>query len=200
MKARFADDTLLAFMCPKDQVAQLMTSLETAFSDMHSCLTFTFAHEVYFMRGNKEKTPAPFQFLELNLLPILYSDHTFIIQHTANVKDSSPYSITPYSSAHPDAVKIAKITTSRHRLIILSSMEHYFEVFWQAYRIRLIAAGYPGPLVKAHEGGCLLINKTPDNSRYGEASIKKEESRLAAGEAVCRRSSNTSKLIRAHWH
>ena len=82
------------------------------------------------MLGNKGKPPAPFQFLELNLPSILYSVHTFIIQHTVNIKNSSPYSITPDSSAHPDAVKIAKITTSRHRLIILCSMEHYFEVFW----------------------------------------------------------------------
>jgi hypothetical protein len=117
MKARFADDTLLALLCPKDQVAHVMASLEEAFSQMHPCLSFTFVHEVYFLLGNKQETPKPFPFLELNILPILYSDHTFRVQHTVNVKDSSPYSITPYSSAHPDSVKIAKIITSRHRLI-----------------------------------------------------------------------------------
>ena len=158
MKARFADDTLLALLCPKDQVAHVMASLEEAFSQMHPCLSFTFVQEVYFLLGNKQKPPKPLPFLELNLLPILHSDHTFIIQHTVNVKDLSPYSITPFSSAHPDSIKIAKIATSRHRLITLSSTEQYFEDSWQAYCTRLIRAGYPGALVKSHEGGRLWIN------------------------------------------
>jgi len=91
MKARFADDTL-AVLCPRDQVTHIMASLEKAFTDMHTCLSFTFSHELYFMLGNKEQTPEPFPLLELNLLPILNSDHIFVIQHTVNVKDSSPYS------------------------------------------------------------------------------------------------------------
>mmetsp|Transcript_84117 Transcript_84117/g.136359 ORF Transcript_84117/g.136359 Transcript_84117/m.136359 type:complete len:235 (-) Transcript_84117:961-1665(-) len=129
-------------------------------SDMHPCLSFTFVHEIYFLLGDKEKTPKPFPFLELNLLPILYSNRTFIIQHTVNVKDSSPYSITPYSSAHPNSVKIAKITTTRHRLIILSSTEQYFDDSWLAYRFRLFRAGYPVALIKSHEGGRLWKNKS----------------------------------------
>jgi len=158
MKARFADDNLLALLCPKDQVAHVMASLQEAFSDMHPCLSFTFVHETYFLLGDKKKTPQPFPFLELNLLPILFSDRTFIIQHTVNVKDSSAYSITPYSSAHPDSVKIAKVTTSRHRLITLSSTEQYFEDSWLAYCFRLFRAGYPVALVKSHEGGRLWKN------------------------------------------
>jgi len=79
MKARFADDTLLALLCPKDQVAHVMASLEEAFSQMHPCLSFTFVHDVYFLLVNKQKTPKPFPFLEINILPILYSDHTLII-------------------------------------------------------------------------------------------------------------------------
>jgi len=94
MKARFADDTIPAVLCPRDQVTHIMASLEKAFTDMHTCLSFTFSHELYFMLGNKEKTPEPFPLLELNLLPILDSDHIFVIQHTVNVKDLSPYSIT----------------------------------------------------------------------------------------------------------
>jgi len=136
-----------------------MASLEEAFSQMHTCLSFTFVHEVYVLLGNKQKTSKPFPFLELNILPILYSDHTFIIQHTVNVKDSSPYSITPYSSAHPDSVKIAKITTSRHRLITLSSSEQNFEDSCRAYCTRLLGAGCPGALIKSHEGSRLWINK-----------------------------------------
>jgi len=77
------------------------------------------------------------------------------------VKDLSPYSITPYSSSQPDAVKIAKIITSGHRLITLSATDQYFKTFWQAYRTchGLIKAGYPGALVTAHEGGRLCKNK-----------------------------------------
>ena len=60
MKARFADDTLLALVCPKDQVAHVMASLEEAFSQMHSCLSFTFVHEEYFLLGNKQKRQNPF--------------------------------------------------------------------------------------------------------------------------------------------
>ena len=56
MKARFADDTLLALFCPKDQVAHVMAAI----SQMHPCLIFTFVHEVYFLLGNKQKTPKPF--------------------------------------------------------------------------------------------------------------------------------------------
>ena len=111
------------------------------------------------MLGNKQKTPKPFPFLKLNLLSILYSDHTFVMQHTVNVKDSSPYPITPYSSAHPEAVKVAKITPARHRLMTLSSTEHYFEVFCKACRSRLTTAGYPGALIDVHEGRRLWKNK-----------------------------------------
>jgi len=68
MKTRFADDTLLVLFCPKDQVAHVMTSLQQVFSDMHPCLSFTFVHEIYFLLGDKEKTPKSFPFLELNLL------------------------------------------------------------------------------------------------------------------------------------
>ena len=35
MKARCADDTLLALLCPKDQVAHVMASLEEALSDAY---------------------------------------------------------------------------------------------------------------------------------------------------------------------
>jgi len=69
MKARFVDDTLLALLCPKDQVTHVTASLQEAFSDMHPCLSFTFVHEIYFLLGVKEKTPKSFPFLELNLLP-----------------------------------------------------------------------------------------------------------------------------------
>ena len=161
-----------------------MASLEEAFSQMHPCLSFTFVHQVYFLLGNKQKTPKRLPFLDLNILPILYSDHTFIIQHTFNVKDSSSYSITPYSSAHPDSVKIAKMTTSRHRLttlssteclkrlitshvwerervlkrlITLSSTKQYFEDSWQAYCTHLIGARYPSVLIKSHQGSRLWI-------------------------------------------
>ena len=153
---------------------------------MHPCLSFTFVHQVYFLLGNKQTTPKRLPFLDLNILPILYSDHTFIIQHTFNVKDSSSYSITPYSSAHPDSVKIAKITTARHRLITLSpteclkrlitslvwerervlkrlitlsSTKQYFEDSWQAYCTHLIGARYPSLLIKSHQASRLWINK-----------------------------------------
>ena len=41
---------------------------------------------IYFLLGDRKNSPKPFPFLEQNLLPILYSDHMFIIQHTVNVK------------------------------------------------------------------------------------------------------------------
>ena len=39
MKARFKDDTLLALLCPKDQVANVMASQQKAFCDMHPSLS-----------------------------------------------------------------------------------------------------------------------------------------------------------------
>ena len=62
MKGRFVNDTLRALLCPKDQVAHVMVSLQEVFSDMHPCLSFTFVHQMYFLLTDTEKTPRPFPF------------------------------------------------------------------------------------------------------------------------------------------
>ena len=111
------NDSPLALLCTCDQVTQIIAGLETAFAEMHTYLSFTFVRKAYHLLGNKKVIPQPFPFLEINLLP----DHIFTIEHTVNVKDSSLYFMTPYSSSLPDAVKRARITTPRHRLITLSS-------------------------------------------------------------------------------
>ena len=117
LKARCVNDSLLVLRCHCDQVTKIIAGLETAFAEMHTYLSFTFVHKAYHLLRNKKVIPQPCPFLEIDLLP----DHIFTIEHTVNVKDSSLYFMTPYSSLLPDAAKRARITTARHRLITLSS-------------------------------------------------------------------------------
>ena len=110
-------------------------------------MKFTYVTISMHITGYQPKKSKPLKSLAINLIPTLHANNDFIIETRVNIKKSSPYSITPYSSAQPKAVMLARINTTRHRYITLSSSKEHFEFAWAIYRSRLIIAGYPGRLI-----------------------------------------------------
>jgi len=51
----------------------MMAPLQEAFSGMHSCLSFTFVHEIYFLLGDKEKMPKPLSQVKTRMIKHIYS-------------------------------------------------------------------------------------------------------------------------------
>jgi len=54
MKARFAEDTLLAFLCPKDQVTHIMAFLEKACRNARLSIFYLCARRILFARKQKK--------------------------------------------------------------------------------------------------------------------------------------------------
>lgn len=93
---------------------EIAKKIEEAFNGMHTCMKFTYVTISMHITGNKPEKSKPLKVLAINLIPTFYANHDFIIETKVNIKESSPYSFTPYSSAQPKAVVLARITTTRH--------------------------------------------------------------------------------------
>ena len=124
-KICFVDDSLLVVLAEAKHEIEITNKIQEAFDGMHPCMKFTYLTISMHITGKKLKTRKPLKFLAINLIPTLYDNHDFIIETQENIKDASesPFSITPFSSAQPKAVMLARISTTRHHNITLSSSE-----------------------------------------------------------------------------